>query len=128
MSGTRMLADRPISFGTLLGADNNTHRAGIFLFLSNLIISNIAVQSNISHPLIPSCLLQDMLFKRIQDGQFSFPDQDWANISDNAKDLIRHLLQRDPRKRYSAQQVLDHDWIVDPTPDVVPARPRMISR
>lgn len=35
---------------------------------------------------------QDSLFARIQKGEYYFPDEDWAHISPNAKDLIRHLL------------------------------------
>lgn len=69
-----------------------------------------------------------MLFKRIQDGIFSFPDREWAHISDDAKDMICNLLKRDPRRRYSAREVLDHTWISNPVPNTLLATPRVLSR
>lgn len=35
----------------------------------------------------------------------------WADISDDAKDLIRCLLEKDVDKRYSAEETLRHTWI-----------------
>lgn len=35
---------------------------------------------------------QESLFKRIQRGQFDFPAPEWENVSEEAKDLICHLL------------------------------------
>lgn len=54
---------------------------------------------------------QDELFNIIQQGQFEFLAPYWDNISDAAKDLVRHLLVVDPKKRYTAHQVLQHPWI-----------------
>uniref|UniRef100_A0A8C2N0B1 non-specific serine/threonine protein kinase n=1 Tax=Cricetulus griseus TaxID=10029 RepID=A0A8C2N0B1_CRIGR len=54
---------------------------------------------------------QDELFNIIQLGQFEFLAPYWDNISDAAKDLVRHLLVVDPKKRYTAHQVLQHPWI-----------------
>ncbi|XP_050996063.1 serine/threonine-protein kinase DCLK3 [Acomys russatus] len=54
---------------------------------------------------------QDELFSIIQQGQFEFLAPYWDNISDAAKDLVRHLLVVDPKKRYTAHQVLQHPWI-----------------
>uniref|UniRef100_A0A915EJR4 Protein kinase domain-containing protein n=1 Tax=Ditylenchus dipsaci TaxID=166011 RepID=A0A915EJR4_9BILA len=59
---------------------------------------------------------QDNLFHRIQKGQFYFPEEEWANISNEAKDLIIHLLVRDVRERYTADQVLKHAWVVHTAP------------
>jgi serine/threonine protein kinase len=52
-----------------------------------------------------------LLFRCIQDGQFSFPETEWGEISAEAQDLVRHLLVRDPQRRYTADQVLEHPWI-----------------
>ena len=52
------------------------------------------------------------MFQRIQDGIYDFPQNEWDEISEEAKDLIRHLLVRDPNMRYSAADVLSHPWIV----------------
>lgn len=54
---------------------------------------------------------QQHLFERIQAGVYDFPPGDWDRISDDAKDLIRHLLQHDVTMRYSAADVLHHSWI-----------------
>jgi len=58
---------------------------------------------------------QDMLFSSIQSGEYDFPDETWSGISEEAKDLIGHLLMRDRHLRYSAQQVLQHPWITNAT-------------
>lgn len=44
-------------------------------------------------------------------GRFSFPENDWRDISDAAKDLITKLLVKEASKRLSAEAVLDHPWI-----------------
>ena len=35
----------------------------------------------------------------------------WDSISEGAKDLIRLMLDVDPRRRISAQKILSHPWI-----------------
>ncbi|CAA6653633.1 unnamed protein product [Spirodela intermedia] len=35
----------------------------------------------------------------------------WPLVSDNAKDLVRRMLEPDPTKRLTAQGVLDHTWL-----------------
>ena len=54
---------------------------------------------------------QELLFESIQEGRFSFPDSDWMDISDEAKDLICGLLVKQAPKRLSAANVLKHPWI-----------------
>jgi MAP kinase interacting serine/threonine kinase len=54
---------------------------------------------------------QSLLFERIQDGEFDFPDKDWKYISDGAKDLIKRLLVRDASLRLTAAEVLQHPWV-----------------
>lgn len=60
-------------------------------------------------------MCQEMLFTSIQSGEYDFPDETWSGISDEAKDLISHLLMRDRHLRYSAQEVLQHPWITNAT-------------
>ncbi|RWW05327.1 hypothetical protein BHE74_00023451 [Ensete ventricosum] len=58
-----------------------------------------------------------------------FESEPWPGISDSAKDLIRNMLNRDPRKRFTAHQIFSdmklflpgHPWIVDDK--VAPDRP-----
>lgn len=47
----------------------------------------------------------------LQIGRFSFPDGEWADVSNEAKDLIRGLLVKNAPKRLSAEAVLRHPWI-----------------
>jgi len=44
-------------------------------------------------------------------GGWDFNDEVWDTISDEAKDLIQHLLTRNPAKRYGTQELLNHRWI-----------------
>ncbi|XP_058814034.1 uncharacterized protein LOC131677947 [Topomyia yanbarensis] len=54
---------------------------------------------------------QELLFESIQEGRFSFPENDWMEVSEEAKDLIRGLLVKEAPKRLSAAAVLSHPWI-----------------
>ena len=53
------------------------------------------------------------IFEAIKRGQFDFPEAQWAKISPEAKDLIKCLLRRDTRKRFTAKEALMHPWIVN---------------
>ena len=37
-------------------------------------------------------------------------DECWDDVSDLAKDFIRHLLVKDPKERLTAQQAIEHPW------------------
>lgn len=54
---------------------------------------------------------QELLFHSIQDGCYEFPDSEWSEISNEAKDLISRLLVKDARQRLSAEMVLSHPWV-----------------
>ena len=54
---------------------------------------------------------QKELFRKIVAGKYEFTPDDWASVSDEAKDLVKHLLVLDPDKRYSAKKSLLHPWI-----------------
>jgi serine/threonine protein kinase len=72
---------------------------------------------------------QELLFKCIQQGVYSFPDQHWAGISDDAKDLIQHLLVKNPYQRYTAEQVLLHPWLSKDLSAAAPlATPQILCR
>lgn len=60
------------------------------------------------------------IFREILQGRLDFESEPWPSISDSAKDLIKKMLERDPKKRLTAHEVLCHPWIVD---DVAPDRP-----
>lgn len=71
---------------------------------------------------------QELLFTSIQDGVYQFPEDEWQGVSDNAKDLIKHLLVRNPRKRYSAADVLAHPWVTSPAAATPLATPHILTR
>jgi len=45
-----------------------------------------------------------------QDG-VQFTSKKWANVSEPAKDLIRHLLVLEPEKRYTCEEALASPWL-----------------
>lgn len=53
------------------------------------------------------------LKEKIHNGRYAFPSGQelGANVSDSARDIIRHCLQVDPVKRYTIEQFLAHPWI-----------------
>lgn len=48
---------------------------------------------------------------KVRIGQFSFTPQDWKNVSEDAKNLIRLLLKLSPKDRLTAVDALNHEWI-----------------
>ncbi|KAJ8485759.1 hypothetical protein OPV22_018244 [Ensete ventricosum] len=40
-----------------------------------------------------------------------FKRDPWPKISDTAKDLVKRMLDPDPKRRLTAQEVLDHPWL-----------------
>lgn len=52
-----------------------------------------------------------MLFDSIKNGVYEYPEKEWSSISDEAKDLINHLLVKDASQRYSSEMVLNHPWV-----------------
>ncbi|KAJ2899219.1 uncharacterized protein MKZ38_003362 [Zalerion maritima] len=60
----------------------------------------------------------DVLTQKVARGEFTFLSPWWDDISKSAKDLVSHLLEVDPEKRYTIQDFLAHPWIREsgPTP------------
>jgi calcium-dependent protein kinase len=46
------------------------------------------------------------IFEEVLHGRLDFESEPWPSISDGAKDLVRRMLVRDPRKRLTAHEVL----------------------
>jgi serine/threonine protein kinase len=49
----------------------------------------------------------DAVFRGITD----FESEPWPSISSIAKDLVRKMLEHDPKKRLTAADVLNHPWM-----------------
>ena len=53
------------------------------------------------------------ILNKIKLGKFTFPDEEWENISTEAKDLIVNMLAYNSADRYSASSCLTHKWLND---------------
>ncbi|XP_066358291.1 calcium-dependent protein kinase 27-like [Miscanthus floridulus] len=51
------------------------------------------------------------IFEQVLHGSLDFESDPWPSVSENAKDLLRKVLVRDPKKRLTAHQVLCHPWL-----------------
>ncbi|CBY15352.1 unnamed protein product [Oikopleura dioica] len=50
------------------------------------------------------------LFEQIKKAEYEFDSPYWDEISDSAKDFIKHLMEKSPLKRFTCLQALDHPW------------------
>lgn len=46
------------------------------------------------------------LYKKILDGSFEIPS--W--VSESCQDLMKKILENDPKKRYSTDDIMRHEW------------------
>jgi calcium-dependent protein kinase len=51
------------------------------------------------------------IMRDVVQSEFEFPSPEWDEVSDEAKDLVRQLLNKDPEARISARQALEHPWL-----------------
>ncbi|CAA6656597.1 unnamed protein product [Spirodela intermedia] len=60
---------------------------------------------------VPPFWAEKKIFDCILRGEIDFDSDPWPTISNSAKDLVRKMLTRDPKKRITSAQVLEHPWI-----------------
>ncbi|KAG1368809.1 calcium-dependent protein kinase 10 [Cocos nucifera] len=67
-------------------------------------------------------------------GVIDFQREPWPQISDSARSLVGQMLEPDPKRRLTAQQVLEHPWLQNakkapnvPLGDIVRARLKQFS-
>ncbi|CAK7272794.1 MAPK-activated protein kinase Srk1 [Sporothrix epigloea] len=60
----------------------------------------------------------EVLTEKVAKGQFTFLSPWWDDISKSAQDLISHLLDVNPERRYNITEFMNHPWIraSGPTP------------
>jgi mitogen-activated protein kinase-activated protein kinase 2 len=63
--------------------------------------------------------------KRIRSGQYEFPNPEWKNVSNDAKDLIKGCLRTNPEERLTIDQVIKNKWVSQY--NVVPCTPLLTS-
>ncbi|KAM4741858.1 MAP kinase-activated protein kinase 2 [Anableps anableps] len=49
--------------------------------------------------------------RRIRKGQYEFPNPEWSEVSEEAKQLIRMLLKTEPTQRMTITEFMNHPWI-----------------
>jgi calcium-dependent protein kinase len=50
------------------------------------------------------------IFKRVLQQNLEFDPNEWSEISDEVKDLLEQMLVKDPKKRISAVDAMNHRW------------------
>ncbi|XP_074585527.1 calcium-dependent protein kinase 17-like [Curcuma longa] len=61
------------------------------------------------------------IFEQVLRGELDLTTPPWPSISDSAKDLVRRMLVRDPKRRLTAHEALCHPWVcVD---GIAPSKP-----
>mgnify|MGYP002868341097 FL=1 len=53
---------------------------------------------------------EEEIMKKIREGNYDLKKYPWGVISDEAKDLMKGLLQVNTKKRLSAKEALEHKW------------------
>ncbi|KAJ2591763.1 MAPK-activated protein kinase Srk1 [Coemansia sp. RSA 1722] len=54
-----------------------------------------------------------VLTRKVALGQYEFLSPWWDDVNPQIKDLITHLLELDPARRYTIQDFMRHPWVVD---------------
>lgn len=49
--------------------------------------------------------------RRIKAGEFAFPENEWSRVSDDAKNLIKGMLETMPEKRFTIDEIMRSTWI-----------------
>ena len=50
------------------------------------------------------------ILRKVMRCKFEFPEEEWNGISDEAKDLVKKLMTKWPKRRPSAEEALQHPW------------------
>ncbi|ESR65607.1 hypothetical protein CICLE_v100083381mg, partial [Citrus x clementina] len=52
-------------------------------------------------------------YDAILQGEIDFETDPWPSISSTAKGLVRRMLTKDPKRRITAAQILEHPWLIE---------------
>ncbi|OCT98436.1 MAP kinase-activated protein kinase 5 isoform X1 [Xenopus laevis] len=68
--------------------------------------------------------------KKIMTGSFEFPEEEWSQISEMAKDIVRKLLKVKPEERLTIEGVLDHPWLnsTEALDNILPSAQMMMDK
>jgi len=51
--------------------------------------------------------------RNISEGKYKMKPERWKNVSEDATNFVKSLLQVDPKKRLTCQSALDHTWVAN---------------
>ncbi|KAF2358484.1 Protein kinase domain [Trinorchestia longiramus] len=68
-------------------------------------------------PFISATNNQEELFEQILAGHLSFPSPYWDHVTPHPRHLIAAMVLVDPAARFTADQVLQHPWLLDECDD-----------
>lgn len=54
---------------------------------------------------------RNKLFEKVKRANFTMEGEVWGEVTLGAKDLVAKLLERNPQKRFSAGEALQHPWV-----------------
>jgi len=61
---------------------------------------------------------EDQMLDNIEDGVWRWLGPNWDSISDNGKDIIKHMMDPNAQTRWTIGQCLESEWIKGHAPDV----------
>ena len=50
------------------------------------------------------------IYKEVLKGEYDFPKEEWSQVSEEAKNLVKKMIEKDPTKRISALDALQDPW------------------
>jgi calcium-dependent protein kinase len=56
------------------------------------------------------------IFKKVKSGKYAFDAADWKHVSKQAQKFVADCLVLDPKARMTAEQLLQHPWLVEHMP------------
>ncbi|KAH0474396.1 MAG: hypothetical protein KVP17_001339 [Porospora cf. gigantea B] len=51
------------------------------------------------------------ILRKVKQGQFDFPIQEWKHASNQARSMVKGMLMRDPEMRLTPDECLNHPWL-----------------
>merc|ERR1719375_2053328 len=62
----------------------------------------------------------DDIFRKIKKAEYSFDASEWKQVSKEARQFVKDLLEINDAKRPTAKQLLEHHWLVEHIPKFKP--------
>jgi calcium-dependent protein kinase len=50
------------------------------------------------------------IYKQVLKGEYDFPKEEWDNVSEEAKNLVKKMIEKDTKKRITALEALQDEW------------------